>query len=328
MKKALLSLLGVLVLLGVAVTYVVSARGGGPAENARPVVTGQPLTLATGTVYFRNLAAGPEYGKLAALPIGSSPEAARKVGSLHCDRFATARSTGICLRLKPGSLPPVSEMLVLDANLEERHRETLPGTPSRARVSPDGRIVSWTLFVSGDSYAATGFSTRSGLYEVETGRLVKTVEELPVFVDGRRYFAADANYWGITFGADGNRFYVTLGSKGKTYLIEADYRTYRGTAILQNAECPSLSPDGRRVAYKQKNPDGTWRLAVLDLATRAVTHPAEARHVDDQPLWRDNATLLYALRRTDSTSDIWSTPATSTGTPTLLVPDAASPAVS
>jgi hypothetical protein len=325
-RKVILSLLGVVVLLCVGVTYVVSARGGGPAENARPVVAEQSLALTAGSVYFRNLAAGPEFGKLAVLPARASADAPRQVGSLHCDRFATARSTGICLRLKPGSLPPITEMLVLDGELQERHRESLPGTPSRARVSPDGRIVSWTLFVSGDSYAATGFSTRTGLYEVPTGRLVKTVEELPVMVNGRRYFAHDTNYWGITFGADGNRFYVTLGSKGKTYLIEASFRDYRGTAILENVECPSLSPDGRRIAYKQKNADGTWRLAVLELATRKVTHPAESRAVDDQPLWRGNSTLLYALRGGDNASDIWSTPITA-GTPTLVVPDAASPAV-
>lgn len=328
MRKILLSLVGVVVLLGVAVTYVVSARGGGPSENARPVVAGQPLTLAAGNLYFRNVAAGPEYGKVGVVPAGASADAPRKVGSLQCDRFAAARSTGLCLRLKSGSLPPVSELLVLDGNLQEVRRETLPGTPSRARVSPDGRIVSWTLFVSGDSYAATGFSTRSGLYDLQAGRLVKTIEELPVKVDGRRYFAHDSNYWGITFGADSNRFYVTLGSRGKTYLIEADYKDYRGTAILENAECPSLSPDGRRVAYKQKNSDGTWRLAVLELETRKVIYPAESRHVDDQPLWRDNSTLLYALRRGENSSDIWSTPISSTGTPQLVVPDAASPAVS
>jgi hypothetical protein len=327
-KRVLLSLFGVLVLIGVAVTYVVSARGGRPVDNARPVVAGQPMTLAAGNLYFRNLAAGPEYGKLAVVPASASADAPRKVGSLQCDRFAAARSTGICLRLKPGSLPPVSEMLVLGKELQVRHRETLPGTPSRARVSPDGRIVNWTLFVSGDSYAATGFSTRSGLYEVGTGRLVKSIEELPVFIDGRRYFAHDSNYWGITFGADGNRFYVTLGSKGKTHLIEADYRNYRGQAILENAECPSLSPDGRRVAFKRRNADGSWRLAVLDLISRKVSHPAETRHVDDQPLWRDDATLLYSLRRDDAHSGIWSTPITSTGTPALVVPDAASPAVS
>ncbi|MEV6285643.1 hypothetical protein [Kribbella sp. NPDC051770] len=319
MKKLLLGLIGALVLIGGGLTYVVSARGSGPSVDARPVTHGA-ITLQPGQLLFRNTAAGPSYGKLA------QDGATRTIADLHCDRIAVAHGTGICLRSKPGSLPPLSEVLVLGPDLAVRHKQTLPGTPSRARVSPDGKLVNWTLFVTGDSYAATGFSTRSGLYEVETGRLVKSIEELPVFVNGRRYFAHDSNYWGITFAADGSRFYATLGSKGKTYLIEADYRTYRGTAILENAECPSLSPDGRRVAFKQKNPDGTWRIAVLDLTTRRVSYPPESRHLDDQVLWKDSTTLLYTLQRPDKGTDIWSTPI-GTGTPTLVVPDAASPAI-
>jgi dipeptidyl aminopeptidase/acylaminoacyl peptidase len=324
MKKILTGVLGMLLLLGGGTLYVVQARGGGPAVNSRAVVSGQ-VVVAPGNLYFRNLASGPDEGKLAVVPAGD-PSGARQVGELHCDRFATARSTSICLRLKPGSLPPLTEMLVLGPDLQVKHQETLPGTPSRARVSPDGEIVNWTVFVTGDSYSATGFSTRTGLYDLKAGQLVKTIEELAVFVDGKRYFASDVNYWGVTFAADGNHFYVTMGSKGKTYLIKADYRAYRGEAIAENVECPSLSPDGRRIAYKQKNPDGSWRLAVLDLATRAITHPAESRPIDDQPLWRGNSTLLYALHH-DNTSDIWSVPAASTGAPTLLIPDAATPAI-
>ena len=318
-------LIGFIVFAGVAITYVVSVRGGDPAVNTVAVVTGRPMPLDGHTLFFRNVAKGPDFGKLAAVP-RTEPTAARKVGDLRCDRYAAARSTGICLRVQPGSLPPVTDLLVLGPDLAVRHRETLPGTPSRARVSPDGRIVSWTLFVTGDSYSATGFSTRSGLYEVQTGRLVKSIEELPVFVDGRRYFASDVNFWGITFGADGNRFYTTLGSKGKTYLIEADYRHYRGEAILENVECPSLSPDGRRIAFKQRVSDGVWRLAVVELATRRVTRLAESRSVDDQPLWRDDSTILYGLRRDGDASDVWSVPADGTGSPVLLIPDASSPA--
>ncbi|GAB2655969.1 PD40 domain-containing protein [Kribbella swartbergensis] len=317
-------MVGVFTLLAGAGAYVVSARGGGEVDNAMPVATGQALALDGSTLFFRNLAGGPEFGKLAAVQMGESG-AARRVGELRCDRFAAARRTAICLRLKAGSLPPVSEMLVLDGELNVRHRVTVPGTPSRARVSPDGRIVSWTLFVSGDSYAAAGFSTRTGLYEVDTGRLVKSIEELPVFVHGQRYFAADVNYWGVTFGADGNRFYVTMASKGKTYLIEADYRRYRGTAIAENVECPSLSPDGKRIAYKQKVAGGTWRLAVLDLTTRRVTHPPDSRPLDDQPVWQSNTTLLYPLRNTSGTTDIWSSGLTTP--PTLLIPNATSPSV-
>jgi hypothetical protein len=323
-RRLLVTAIGILALLGGAITYVANSRDGGAAENAVPVVTGQPIRLDGRTLYFRNLADGPDTGKLAAVPT-DDPGTARRVGELHCDRFAAAHGTAICLRLKANSLPALTEMIVLDADLRERHRETLPGTPSRARVSPDGRIVNWTMFVTGDSYAASGFSTRTGLYEVDTGRLVKTIEELAVFVGGKRYFASDVNYWGVTFGADGNRFYVTMASKGKTYLIEADYRAYRGTAIAENVECPSLSPDGRRIAYKQKNPDGTWRLAVLDLTTRRITHPAEDRPIDDQPLWQGNATLLYPIRNSDNTVDVWSVGLTTPAK--LLIPKATSPSL-
>ncbi|MFF0344622.1 hypothetical protein [Kribbella sp. NPDC004875] len=319
-RRLLATAIGLLALVGGAITYVVQARDGGATENAVPVVTGQPMALDGKTLFFRNLAPGPEAGKLAAVPIGD-PAAARRVGDLHCDRFAAAHGTAICLRLKPGSLPPLTELIVLDANLHERHRDTLPGTPSRARVSPDGRFVNWTLFVTGDSYAATGFSTRTGLYEVDTGRLVKTVEELAVFVGGKRYFASDVNYWGITFGADGDRFYVTMASKGKTYLIEAGFRAYRGTAIAENVECPSVSPDGRRIAYKQKVANGTWRLAVLDLTTRRITHPPEPNSVDDQPVWAGNTTLLYPRD-----NNIWSVGLTTP--PKLLIAQAATPSLS
>lgn len=319
-RRLLVTAIGLLALVGGAITYVVQARDGGASENAVPVVTGQPMALDGKTLFFRNLADGPDAGKLAAVPVGDA-DAARRVGDLHCDRFAAAHDTAVCLRLKPGSLPPLTDLIVLDGSLHEKHRETLPGTPSRARVSPDGRIVSWTMFVSGDSYAATGFSTRSGLYQVDTGRMVKTVEELAVFIGGKRYFASDVNYWGITFGADGNRFYVTMASKGKTYLIEADFRAYRGTAIAENVECPSLSPDSRRIAYKQKVASGTWRLAVLDLTTRQVMHPPETRSVDDQPVWQGNSTLLYPIGK-----DIWSVGLSTP--PKLLIAQAATPSFS
>lgn len=324
MKKVIGLIAGFAVLLGGAVAYVVSVRHSGPAVNAVPVTAGQTLALDPSTLFFRNLADGPDRGKLAAVPAGD-PGTARRVGDLSCDRFAAARGTAICLRLKPDSLPPLTDMLVLDANLKEIHRETLPGTPSRARVSPNGRIVNWTLFVSGDSYAASGFSTRTGFYNLDKQRLIKSVETLPILVGGKRYFASDVNYWGITFAADGNTFYLTMGSKGKTYLIKADYPKYSGEAIAGNVECPSLSPDGRRIAYKQKVATGKWRLAVLDLATRKIINPPDDRLLDDQPVWRDNDTLLYPLRAADGSTDIWSVGLTKP--PTLLIRHATSPSL-
>ena len=44
------------------------------------------------------------------------------------------------------------------------------------------------------------------------------------------------------------------------------------TTIHSDAECPSLSPDGTRVAYKKRlSRLGPWDLVVLDLATGIET---------------------------------------------------------
>jgi dipeptidyl aminopeptidase/acylaminoacyl peptidase len=311
-KKLVLALAGTALLSAAAVTYTVSARHDTAAAEPAAAVT-----LAPGQLLFRDTATG----RVGAVPLGETT-AKPQLSGLKCDRFAVAKQTAVCLAVRPGTLPAITDVLVLDDRLAVRHTETVPGTPSRARVSPDGKRVDWTLFVTGDSYAQTGFSTRAGLYEVDTGRLVKTIEELPVFKGDDRYFAADVNYWGITFAPDGNRFYATLGSKGKTYLVEADYRRYRGKTLRENVECPSLSPDGKRIAFKKKAADGVWRLSVLDLASMRETELAETRSVDDQALWQDDRTILYGLD-----DAVWAVPADGSGAPRRLLGGAASPAV-
>ena len=308
MKKLVLALLGTALLIAAAVVYTVSARH--DTADAEPAAQ---LTLSPGQLLFRDTATGR---------VGTLDQGKRQLSGLKCDRFAVAKQTAVCLAVRPGTLPAVTDVLVLDDHLAVRHTESLPGTPSRARVSPDGKRVYWTLFVTGDSYAQTGFSTRAGLYEVDTGRLVKTIEELPVFAGDQRYFAADVNYWGITFAPDGNRFYATLGSKGKTYLVEADYRRYRGKTVRENVECPSLSPDATRIAFKKKVSDGVWRLSVLDLKTMKETELADQRSVDDQALWQDDHTVLYGLDNA-----VWAVSADGSGAPRKLVDKAASPAV-
>ncbi|GGO28545.1 TolB-like translocation protein [Microbispora bryophytorum] len=54
-------------------------------------------------------------------------------------------------------------------------------------------------------------------------------------------------------------------------------------------ECPSLSPDGTRIAFKKRAAglpeDAPWRLYVLDLRTMRETPVAERRGVDDQAVW-------------------------------------------
>ena len=67
--------------------------------------------------------------------------------------------------------------------------------------------------------------------------------------------------------------------------------------IHENVECPSLSPDGTRIAYKKRTGSSStpWHLTVLDLATMRETPLAETRSVDDQVEWLDDDHVLYGV---------------------------------
>lgn len=204
--------------------------------------------------------------------------------------------------------------------MKEIRRLHIAGIPSRARVSPSGRMISWTVFVTGDSYNKGGFSTWTGILDNRTGYAITNMEEIPLTKDGRRYFSADVNYWGVTFARDDNRFYATVSTRGRTYLVEGDYGRWQARVLRENAECPSLSPDGRRLVFKKLMPGGAWRLHGLDLATMEETPLAERAAIDDQAAWLDDRTVMYAKG-----PDVWAVPADGTGSPRLLVANASSP---
>jgi hypothetical protein len=127
----------------------------------------------------------------------------------------------------------------------------------------------------------------------------------------------------VTFSRDSNRFYATMQTAGKTYLVKGDIARRQLRVLHENVECPSLSPDETRVAYKKRvGPSGDWRLAVLDLQTMHETELAETRNVDDQAEWLDDDHVLYGLE-----AQVWSVPADGSGHPRRFLSDALSPAV-
>ncbi|MFJ3667104.1 TolB family protein [Streptomyces sp. NPDC090106] len=275
----------------------------------------------------RNLAWGPHRDELTAVP-ADDPQGPRTASGVTCLRFHAAAGTGICLQAVHGTLRDTYRAVVLDAHLRERHRFPAAGIPTRARVSPSGHMAAWTVFVSGDSYAGTDFSTRTAIVDTRTWTIDDNLETFHVVKDGRTYRAADINIWGVTF-ADDNRFYATLATGGKTYLVRGDLEARTLTTLHRNVECPSLSPDGTRVAYKKRvegaSPDAPWRLYVLDLRTMKESATAEGRDLDDQALWSDDSTLVYALPG-DYGSDLWTVPADGTGTAHRLMASAVAPA--
>ncbi|MER6785512.1 TolB-like translocation protein [Streptomyces sp. NPDC000658] len=275
----------------------------------------------------RNLAWGPHRDEIATVP-ADRPQGPRTASGVKCLRFHAAAGTGICLQAVRGALQDGYRAVVLDAHLRERHRFPAAGIPTRARVSPSGHLVAWTVFVSGDSYAGTDFSTRTAVVDTRTWAIDDNLETFRIVKDGRPYEAADVNVWGVTF-ADDTRFYATLATGGRTYLVRGDLTARTLTTVHRNVECPSLSPDGTRVAYKKRtegaSPDAPWRLYVLDLRTMRETATAEPRNVDDQALWSDDSTLVYALPG-DYGSDLWSVPADGTGAARPLMTSAVAPA--
>ncbi|MFC8677327.1 TolB family protein [Streptomyces griseorubiginosus] len=275
----------------------------------------------------RNLAWGPHRDEIATVP-ADDPGGPRTASGVKCLRFHAAAGTGICLQAVHGALEDTYRAVVLDSRLRVRHRFPAPGIPTRARVSPSGHLVAWTVFVSGDSYAGTNFSTRTAIVDTRTWTIDDNLETFRVIKDGRTHHAADTNIWGVTF-ADDDRFYATLATGGRTYLVRGDVRARTLTTLHGNVECPSLSPDGTRVAYKKRvkgaSPDAPWRLYVLDLRTMKETATAESRTIDDQALWSDDHTLVYALPG-DYGSDLWTVPADGTGTARRLMKSAVAPA--
>jgi hypothetical protein len=296
----------------------------GPAVRA-----GSVSLLPTGgrRLLVRNLAWGPHRDEIATVP-AERPQGPRTASGVTCLRFHAAAGTGACLQAVHGALRDGYRAVVLDAHLRERRRFPAAGIPTRARVSPSGHLVAWTVFVSGDSYAGTDFSTRTAVVDTRTWAIDDNLETFHVVKDGRPYQAADVNVWGVTF-ADDTRFYATLATGGRTYLVRGDLTARTLTTVHRNVECPSLSPDGARIAYKKRvegaPADAPWRLYVLDLRTMRETATAERRSVDDQALWADGSTLVYALPG-DYGSDLWSVPADGSGAARPLMTSAVAPA--
>lgn len=252
-------------------------------------------------------------------------DGSRTAGTLHCQRVYTAGGTTVCLRL--AGLGPSYEVAVLDSSGATVKTVGLAGVPSRAKVSASGKIVSWTVFVVGDSYAVPGgFSTRTGYIDLRDGTVVESLEHFTSTIEGKVEQRENANYWGITVASDDRTFYATLGSGSQNWLVKGDLRTKTIETVRPGAECPSLSPDGTRVAYKKRSGSlGAWQLTVLDLATGEETPIPNSQGMDDQATWLDNSTLAYARVPQGQAPAIYSSAADGSGEAVLLAASASSP---
>jgi len=221
----------------------------------------------------------------------------RRAGRLRCKQVhASAAGRGLCLALSDDGR---YEGIVFDSAYREQRRFPVDGVPDRARVSRDGRYGAYTTFVGGSSegYFANlhAFKTGTRIVDLRTGRSVLRLDEdLDVTRGGKPYKPADSQYWGVTFGSRGS-FYATMAAPLAHYLIKGRIGSKRARIVGRHIECPSLSPDGTRIAYKRRIKFRTaWRLHVLDLRTGADVALAERRSIDDQPEWLGNDHVVYS----------------------------------
>jgi WD40 repeat protein len=262
-----------------------TVRGAGPAAGR--IAKGDLLLLD------RDRKHPKAWGRL--VLIGRDGE--RRIGKLACERVAFAGGSGICLAQARSFPAPSYEARLFDADEKVTAKIDVPGSPSRARVSPDGRYAASTTFVGGDSYTNPGaFSTRTRVYDVQAGESLGDLEEYTVTKDGKVIDAQDFNFWGVTFTGISAQFYATLGTGKHHYLVRGNALTQQVRVIRDGVECPSLSPDGTRLAFKARvGSPFQWRFHVLNLETGKETALEETRSVDDQISWLDDRTLAYGV---------------------------------
>jgi hypothetical protein len=326
-RRATFLVLIAVIAAALAYAFFGRARPGSDAPPGRAAAPRSAIPLEKQQLLFRSTALGPAYGRLAVTPLSAADGPAMDL-ALTCDRVHFAGGRGICLTAERGVVTTYSAVL-FDDRFAARHTLQLDGAPNRTRVSPDGRRGAVTLFAKAEAYEGAAVLTRTLIIDMTAGTTIGELERFPVLREGTPAGPGTLGFRGVTFAADGNRFFATLRTREGPRLVEGDVDARTAHVIRDDVECPSLSPDERRIAFLRHIPEAQAiaRLHVLDLDTGQVTALAETRSVDDQVEWLDNERVAYALPAGAGSSAIWSVPADGSGEPVRLRGNAFSPAV-
>ncbi len=298
------------------------------APLPKPAAPAVPLRI-----FFRYTGLDAHYGKLAYV---DGPTSDRKFAeAISCEVAYIAGGHGICLAAKRGVFTTYSGKMFDAATFATLAEFPLQGVPSRNRLSADGTLAAYTVFLTGHGYSSVDFTTQTIILEAPSAKVVADLEmDFVVTRDGQTIKEQDFNFWGVTFSPDSKLFYATLSTGGKHLLVRGDIAARTMEVIHENVECPSLSPDGKRIAYKKRfTIDGrlVWQLHVLDIATGKETALAEQRSIDDQLEWLDSAHVLYSVPEGDGNSgggtDIWVASTDGKNKPRLYLSSAYSPSV-
>lgn len=299
-----------------------------PAATAVPVPRG--LAPVPGEVLVVNRVPGDDYGRLAIRHADGS----RTLLDRSCMRVHLNADHGVCVSNNDGIIPTFTTTFFEAVDPQVEIKSYPSALPSRARISPDGTFSAVTAFVTGSSYADIGGETTTivTIDEIDSSRLLRGTAQFVIDSDEDRFDNLDPQYWGITF-ADENEFYITgfYGEAPEVMRGWIEEQTLEPTGLV--GSCPSLSPDGKTLVYKEMQDDGSFELVAVDLETNESWKLGETRSADDQVEWLDNDTILYALHPEGGDNavqpefDIWMLDIAEGSEPELFLPNADSPAV-
>jgi len=264
-----------------------------------PATTQPARRIPTRRLLFCDLSTNAHQGRLATVDLnGPREHELHFYDQLVCMRADFRGGNGICLHMNLNNPLSPNEAVIFDKEFRIKHVIPLAGVASRTRVSPNGEWGAVTVFTGVNSYASSRMSTKTTVIDIQTGTTLFDLEDLVVRNKGVVFKQPDFNFWGVTFTKDSRYFYATLSTGGRIYLIKANLATLQADVICENIECPSLSPDNARIAFKKRSLSGkrpTWHLAVLNLATLKETLLPEPEPIDQQVQWYDNHHVMYAL---------------------------------
>lgn len=298
--------------LGAALARVVSFAA--VAFVTWPAGFAQAATPAAGSVSdLRPYATGPGFalvrnaGKDAPVRIDmvrfdplSKKILERRPTTLACERVHMARQNIFCLGTpQQGSAGAGLAYAVTDFRLETvfSGKMLMGMAVSRARVSPDATHAGSTVFIAGHAYGTASFATQALVIDLRQRRLgMPPLENWNIFHNNVQISSKDMNLWGVSFDPrNPDSFYVTAAIKERPYLARGSISARRIDLLRPDIECPSVSPDGSKLAFKKRRGRSGWAPAVLDLASGRETVFQESRSIDDQIEWLDNHTLVYEL---------------------------------
>jgi hypothetical protein len=308
------------------VTAPPAVTAAAPAAPA-PTVADMASLTSSPHVIFRHTRQDQFFGHLAVAPL-DAPETRVAYAAISCERISFAAGAGICLAPDSG-LSTAYHAAVIDASFAPHQALRLPGSPSRTRVSFDGRLGATTVFLPGAHSYGGSFSTSTMLIDMTSGRSLGDLETFAAERGGKPFHAADFNFWGVTFAHDGDTFYASLRTAGRIFLVKGSVKRRTLSVVHDSVECPAISPDDRLIAFKKRVgvAEDDWAIYVLDLSTM-TEQPVQAaqRHVDDQIEWLDASHILYAVRRQGG-PDVWVAPIDRPGPARIFLHDAESPIV-